>query len=94
LRISTTVGGEVLQDSTTSDMIFDIPTLIEFYSGSTTLMPGTVIITGTPSGVGMARTPARFLQAGETVTIEIEKIGKLTNPIVAEETNGGAEFRV
>jgi 2-keto-4-pentenoate hydratase/2-oxohepta-3-ene-1,7-dioic acid hydratase in catechol pathway len=94
LRISTTVGDEVLQDSTTSDMIFDIPTLIEFYSGSTTLMPGTVIITGTPSGVGAARTPARFLQAGETVTIEIEKIGKLTNPVIAEEASGGAEFRV
>jgi 2-keto-4-pentenoate hydratase/2-oxohepta-3-ene-1,7-dioic acid hydratase in catechol pathway len=94
LRISTMVGDEVLQDSNTSDMIFDIPTLIEFYSGSTTLLPGTVILTGTPSGVGLARTPQRFLKAGETVTVEIEKIGKLRNPVVEEVATGGSEFRL
>ncbi len=66
-------------------MIFDIPALIEFLSGSTTLPAGTVILTGTPHGVGMAATPPRWLQPGNEVTVEIEKIGRLTNP-VAEET--------
>jgi 2-keto-4-pentenoate hydratase/2-oxohepta-3-ene-1,7-dioic acid hydratase in catechol pathway len=94
LRISTTVNGEVLQDSNTADMIFDIATLIEFYSGSTTLVPGTVIITGTPSGVGMARTPPRFLQHGDTVTIEIEKIGALINPVQDEQAAGSSGFKL
>jgi 2-keto-4-pentenoate hydratase/2-oxohepta-3-ene-1,7-dioic acid hydratase in catechol pathway len=85
LSIRTVVNGETLQESNTSDMIFDVPTLIEFLSGSTTLLPGTVILTGTPSGVGMARTPARWLQPGDVVTVEIEKIGALTNPVVTEE---------
>ena len=84
LRIRTIVSGEVLQDCNTSDMIFDVPTLIEFLSGSTTLLPGTVILTGTPHGVGMARTPPRWLKAGDTVTVEIEKIGALTNPVIEE----------
>jgi 2-keto-4-pentenoate hydratase/2-oxohepta-3-ene-1,7-dioic acid hydratase in catechol pathway len=84
LQIKTIVGGEVLQDWNTNDMIFDVPTLIEFLSGSTTLLPGTVILTGTPHGVGMARQPARWLKAGDEVTIEIEKIGKLTNPVILE----------
>jgi len=78
------VNGEVLQESNTRDMIFDVPRLIEFLSGSTTLYPGTVILTGTPSGVGMARTPPRWLQPGDTVTIEIDGIGALTNPVVEE----------
>jgi 2-keto-4-pentenoate hydratase/2-oxohepta-3-ene-1,7-dioic acid hydratase in catechol pathway len=85
LRISTTINGERLQDSSTADMIFDVPRLIEFLSGSTTLMPGTVILTGTPPGVGMARTPPRWLAPGDVVTVEIEKIGQLTNPVVLEE---------
>jgi 2-keto-4-pentenoate hydratase/2-oxohepta-3-ene-1,7-dioic acid hydratase in catechol pathway len=84
LRIRTIVNDEVLQDCNTSDMIFDVPALIEFLSGSTTLLPGTVILTGTPHGVGMARTPQRWLKAGDTVTVEIEKIGVLTNPVVEE----------
>jgi 2-keto-4-pentenoate hydratase/2-oxohepta-3-ene-1,7-dioic acid hydratase in catechol pathway len=84
LRIQTVLNGRTMQDSTTSDMIFDVPTLIEFLSGSTTLLPGTVILTGTPQGVGAARKPPVFLQPGDTVTIEIEKIGALTNPVVAE----------
>ena len=94
LRISTKVNGETLQDSSTSDMIFDVPTLIEFLSGSTTLLPGTVILTGTPSGVGMARTPPRWLRPGDTVTVEIEKIGALTNPVVEERATGAASFRL
>ncbi len=84
LTIRTIVSGETLQDCTTADMIFDVPTIIEFLSASTTLLPGTVILTGTPHGVGMARTPARFLQPGDTVTIEIEGIGALTNPVIEE----------
>ena len=84
LRITTTVNGEVLQDSNTSDLIFDIPALIEFLSGSTTLAPGTVILTGTPQGVGMARKPQRWLRAGDTVVVEIEGIGRLENPVVRE----------
>lgn len=84
LPIRTSVNGEVLQDWTTKDMIFDVPSLIEFLSGSTTLLPGTVILTGTPHGVGMARTPPRWLQAGDTVTIAIGGIGELTNPVVLE----------
>ena len=94
LRISTRIGGETLQDSNTGDMIFDVPALIEFLSGSTTLLPGTVILTGTPQGVGMARTPPRWLQAGETVTVEIEGIGALSNPIAEEQAAGGSSFRL
>ena len=84
LKISTTLNGEVVQDWNTNDMIFDVPTLIEFLSGSTTLTPGTVILTGTPHGVGFARKPPVFLKAGDTVEIEIEKIGVLSNPVVEE----------
>lgn len=84
LQLRTRLNGEVMQDWNTGDMIFDVPALIEFLSGSTTLLPGTVILTGTPHGVGMARTPPRWLQPGDTVTIEIEKIGALTNPVQEE----------
>lgn len=84
LRIATRVSGETLQDSNTSDMIFDVPTLVSFLSQSTTLAAGTVILTGTPPGVGMARTPPRWLKVGDTVTIEIEGIGELTNPVGSE----------
>ncbi|HYF37092.1 MAG TPA: fumarylacetoacetate hydrolase family protein [Prosthecobacter sp.] len=84
LSIKTILNGETVQDWNTNDMIFDVPTLIEFLSASTTLLPGTVIITGTPHGVGMARTPPLWMKAGDTVTIEIEKIGALTNPVQEE----------
>lgn len=84
LRIRTILNGRVMQDWTTSDMIFDVPALIEFLSGSTRLLPGTVILTGTPHGVGVARTPPVFLQDGDTVTVDIEKIGQLTNPVQRE----------
>jgi 2-keto-4-pentenoate hydratase/2-oxohepta-3-ene-1,7-dioic acid hydratase in catechol pathway len=84
LTIKTVLNGETMQDWNTSDMIFDVPTLIEFLSGSTTLLPGTVIMTGTPHGVGAARKPPVFLKAGDTISIEIEKIGTLTNPVVDE----------
>jgi 2-keto-4-pentenoate hydratase/2-oxohepta-3-ene-1,7-dioic acid hydratase in catechol pathway len=84
LKIATVLNGERVQDWSTSDMIFDVPRLIEFLSGSTTLLPGTVILTGTPHGVGMARKPPVWLKPGDVVTVEIEKIGALTNPVVAE----------
>ena len=84
LRLKTVLNGEVMQDWHTGDMIFDVPALIEFLSASTTLQPGTVILTGTPHGVGMARTPRVWLQPGDTVTIEIEGIGALTNPVLEE----------
>lgn len=84
LAIKTIINGETLQDWTTGDMIFSVPELIAFLSRSTTLLPGTVILTGTPHGVGMARSPQRWLRPGDEVTIEIDKIGRLTNPVVAE----------
>lgn len=84
LKIRSVVSSEVMQDWNTDDMIFDVATLIEFLSGSTTLLPGTVILTGTPHGVGMARTPPRWLRSGDSVSIEIERIGTLTNPIQSE----------
>ena len=85
LAISTTLNGERVQSSNTSDMIFDVPAIIEYLSGSTTLVPGTVILTGTPQGVGMAAKPTpRWLRPGDSVTIEIEKIGQLTNQVDLE----------
>jgi 2-keto-4-pentenoate hydratase/2-oxohepta-3-ene-1,7-dioic acid hydratase in catechol pathway len=79
------VNGKTRQSSNTADMIFDVRTLIEFLSGGTTLYQGTVILTGTPSGVGMAMDPPQYLAPGDVVEIEIEKIGVLRNPVVAEE---------
>ncbi len=84
LPIRTVVNGQTLQDSNTGDMIFDVPAIIEFLSGSTTLLPGTVILTGTPQGVGMARKPPIWLKPGDEVTVEIEGIGKLRNPVATE----------
>lgn len=84
LKLRTLLNGEVMQDGNTADLIFDVAVLIAFLSGSTTLQPGTVILTGTPEGVGMARTPPVYLQPGDLVTVEIEGIGELTNPVVAE----------
>ena len=85
LRIATRLNGELVQDWSTSDMIFDVAALIEFLSGSTTLPPGTVILTGTPHGVGMAAKPEpRWLRPGDRVEIEIEGIGTLSNPVELE----------
>ena len=84
LRIKTTLNGEIMQDSNTSDMIFDVPALVSFLSEGMTLLPGTVILTGTPRGVGFARNPPIFLKDGDQVTIEIERIGALTNPVQEE----------
>ena len=84
LGIRTVLNGQTMQDWNTNDMIFDVPTLIEFLSGSTKLAAGTVILTGTPHGVGGARKPPVFLKHGDTVTIEIDGIGSLTNPVIEE----------
>jgi 2-keto-4-pentenoate hydratase/2-oxohepta-3-ene-1,7-dioic acid hydratase in catechol pathway len=84
LALRTLLNEQVMQDANTEDMIFDVPTLIEFLSSSTLLLPGTVILTGTPHGVGGARTPPVYLQPGDRVTVEIERIGSLTNPVIEE----------
>jgi 2-keto-4-pentenoate hydratase/2-oxohepta-3-ene-1,7-dioic acid hydratase in catechol pathway len=84
LRIRTVLNGKTVQDSSTYDMIFDVPAIISDLSRSMTLPPGTVILTGTPEGVGFARQPAIYLQDGDIVTIEIERIGQLTNPVKRE----------
>ena len=84
LTIRSFVNEEKMQESGTDDMIFDVPTLISFLSGSTTLLPGTLILTGTPSGVGEARDPKRYLVPGDEVTVEIDGVGILTNPVVEE----------
>lgn len=84
LNIRTLLNGQVMQDWHCDDFIFDVPTVIAFLSGSTTLLPGTVILTGTPHGVGVARKPPVFLKPGDNVTVEIDQIGALTNPVIAE----------
>ena len=84
LGISLTIGGERLQDSNTSQMIYKIPALIEYLSGIVPLEVGDVISTGTPAGVGMGRTPQRWLKAGDEMVVAIEGIGELRNPVVGE----------
>ena len=83
LRITMKVNGAVMQDSNTNQLIFRVPELIEFITRSITLEPGDVIATGTPAGVGFARKPPVFLKPGDTMEVEIERIGGLGNPIVA-----------
>ena len=84
LAIQTTLNDQIMQESTTADMIFDVPSLISFLSEGTTLLPGTVILTGTPQGVGFARNPPVFLKNGDRVAIEIERIGTLVNSVSEE----------
>jgi 2-keto-4-pentenoate hydratase/2-oxohepta-3-ene-1,7-dioic acid hydratase in catechol pathway len=83
LRIRAIVSGEVLQDSTTANLIFGIDEIISHASLTSTLEPGDLVLTGTPAGVGIFRDPKRLLQPGDDVTIEIEQVGELTNPVVA-----------
>jgi 2-keto-4-pentenoate hydratase/2-oxohepta-3-ene-1,7-dioic acid hydratase in catechol pathway len=83
LRIRAIVSGEVLQDSTTANLVFGVDEVIAYASQTMTLEPGDLILTGTPAGVGIFRAPPRLLQPGDEVTIEIERIGSLTNPVVA-----------
>lgn len=84
LRVRTTVSGEVMQDAPTSAMTFSPAYLVSELSRGTTLLPGTLILTGTPSGVGMARDPQRFLVEGDEVQIEIDGLGTLTNRVRLE----------
>ena len=81
LQMRLTIGGEVLQDASTSEMVFGVAEAIAFISSVMTLEPGDVISTGTPEGVGMARTPQRYLRNGDVVDIEIDRIGTLSNPV-------------
>lgn len=82
LSLKTILNGQTVQDFTTADMIFDVPTLIASLSSTMTLRPGAVILTGTPHGVGFARTPPLWLKAGDTIAVEIEKLGRLENRVV------------
>jgi len=84
MHLVTRLNGEVMQDATTDLLIFTVPVLIEYISTFTALNPGDVIITGTPGGVGFKRDPQVFMKAGDTVEIEIDKIGTLANPIADE----------
>jgi 2-keto-4-pentenoate hydratase/2-oxohepta-3-ene-1,7-dioic acid hydratase in catechol pathway len=84
LDIGLSIGGEVLQNSNTRELIFKIPDLVAYLSSVVTLEPGDVVATGTPSGVGFARKPPRYLKAGEEVVVRIQGIGELRNPVVAE----------
>jgi 2-keto-4-pentenoate hydratase/2-oxohepta-3-ene-1,7-dioic acid hydratase in catechol pathway len=83
LSLKTRVNGAIMQDASTSDMIFDVAAVVSTLSEAMTLQPGDLILTGTPSGVGFARTPPIFLKPGDEVEIEIEKIGVLRNKVVA-----------
>ena len=85
LKIQTEINGEIYQSSNTSEMIFDVPTLVSQLSQSMTLLPGTIILTGTPNGVGFTRQPPVFLKDGDTVTVTIENIGSLINPVIHED---------
>ena len=82
LRIQSRLNGQVMQDANTDDMIFSVAETIALLSECLTLEPGDVIVMGTPAGVGQARTPPVWMKAGDTIEIEIERIGVLRNPIV------------
>lgn len=85
LVLRTLLNGQVMQEQTTGDMIFDVPALIESLSSTLTIRRGSVILTGTPKGVGFARTPAVWLKPGDRIAVEIEKIGRLENAVGREE---------
>jgi 2-keto-4-pentenoate hydratase/2-oxohepta-3-ene-1,7-dioic acid hydratase in catechol pathway len=84
LRIRTILNGATVQDANTNDMIFGVPAIVSFLSESTTMLPGTLIFTGTPQGVGMGRKPQLWLKDGDEVSIVIEKVGTLTNRVAGE----------
>lgn len=84
LAIGLSIDGEVLQNSNTSELVFKVPELVEYLSSITPLLPGDIISTGTPPGVGLGRTPKRWLKAGESVTVTVDGLGALTNPVIAE----------
>ena len=84
LKLTTFVNGEVMQRGRVADLVFDIPALIEYCSTFSELLPGDIIATGTPGGVGAARTPPVWLQAGDTVEVEIPGVGRLRSPVMDE----------
>jgi 2-keto-4-pentenoate hydratase/2-oxohepta-3-ene-1,7-dioic acid hydratase (catechol pathway) len=90
ISIRTILNGQTVQESRTSNMIFNIQEIVSNLSRSMTLLPGTVILTGTPEGVGFTRQPPLFLKTGDIVSIEIEKIGTLTNKVVREDSNSNS----
>jgi 2-keto-4-pentenoate hydratase/2-oxohepta-3-ene-1,7-dioic acid hydratase in catechol pathway len=81
LRLQCCLNGELMQDANTADMIFSVAELIEYLSDSMTLLPGTVIMSGTPSGVGFARQPPVFLKPGDSLELTIDNLGTLCNPV-------------
>ena len=81
LRLTCVLNGQVMQDANTTDMIFSVAELISYLSTGATLLPGSVILTGTPSGVGFTRKPPVFLMPGDTVEVTVEGVGTLSNPI-------------
>jgi 2,4-didehydro-3-deoxy-L-rhamnonate hydrolase len=83
LPIRAILNGDVLQDSTTANLIFGVDEIISYASRTSTLEAGDLILTGTPAGVGVFRDPQRLLQPGDTITIEIDGVGSITNPVVA-----------
>jgi 2-keto-4-pentenoate hydratase/2-oxohepta-3-ene-1,7-dioic acid hydratase in catechol pathway len=84
LRLRCILNGQTMQDQSTGDMIYDVPTLIESLSSTLTLRAGSIILTGTPAGVGFARKPPVWLKPGDKVVVEIEGIGRLENPVARE----------
>jgi acylpyruvate hydrolase len=87
VALTTTLNGEVMQSARTSEMIVDVPSAIEFFSSFTTLRPGDVIATGTPGGVGFARTPPVWLTPGDVIEVTIEGLGTIRNRVVAEDAD-------
>jgi len=81
LELTTTVNGEPRQQASVADLIFDIPTLIETITATMTLLPGDIIATGTPAGVGIGFDPPKYLVKGDTMTVAITGLGELTNPV-------------
>ncbi len=86
LRLETRLNGEVVQSASTNDMVFDVESLVSIISEAITLMPGDLIVTGTPAGVGLARKPPLFMKPGDVCEVEVEKLGTLVNPIQDEAT--------
>jgi 2-keto-4-pentenoate hydratase/2-oxohepta-3-ene-1,7-dioic acid hydratase in catechol pathway len=84
LDISLSISGETLQKSNTRELLFKLPQLLSYISTMMPLLPGDIISTGTPAGVGMGRTPQRWLKPGDDVVIEVSGIGSLRNPVLAE----------
>jgi 2-keto-4-pentenoate hydratase/2-oxohepta-3-ene-1,7-dioic acid hydratase in catechol pathway len=93
LRLVTRVNGETVQDASTADMIFPVGELLAYLSEVMTLNPGDVIATGTPQGVGFTRTPPRYLVPGDTVEVDIERVGGVSNPIVGRDEAAPARGR-